>query len=83
MLLILNEGLEHEFEKAKSNESPKSFAKKNIKYNGIKYDQSSEFLYLYYGKNNVKNLIYSIKKYKMYKKNNDDELYLADLLKEL
>lgn len=82
MLLILNENLEKEYEKVKSVESPKSFAKKYIKYNGIKYDQSSEFLEMYFGGKNVKKLIKSISKYKKYKKHhNSDELYLADLLK--
>ena len=38
------------FEGVKSVESPKSFAKKYIKYNGIKYDQSSEFLEMYFPK---------------------------------
>ena len=56
ILLILNEGLLKEFEKVKSIESPKSFAKKNIKYNGKKYDQSSLFLKNYYGGKNVINL---------------------------
>ena len=83
MLLILNEGLEKEYEKVKSSMSPKEFAKKNIKYNGIKYDQSSEFLEMYYSKNNIDNLIKNIKKYKNYKKHHDkDELYLADILKK-
>ena len=82
MLLILNEGLEREYEKVKSSESPKSYAKKNIRYNGRKYDQSSEFLKMYYGGSNVTNLISNIKQYKIYKKqHNRDELYLADILK--
>ena len=82
MLLILNEGLEREYEKVKSSESPKSFAKKNVRYNGRKYDQSSEFLKMYYGGSNVTNLISNIKQYKIYKKqHNRDELYLADILK--
>lgn len=82
MLLILNEGLEKEYEKVKSSQSPKTFAKKNIRYNGKKYDQSSEFLEAYYGGPNVKNLIDNIKKYKTYKRQHDrDELYLADILK--
>lgn len=83
MLLILNERLERDYEKVKSNQSPKAFAKKNIKYNGKKYDQSSEFLEMYYGGNRVIFLIESIRKYKNYKKQHSkDELYLADLLKK-
>lgn len=82
MLLILNEGLEKEYEKVKSNTSPKDFAKKNIAYNGKKYNQSSQFLEEYFGGENVGNLIESIKKYKSYKRHNKrDELYLADLLR--
>ena len=82
MLLILNEGLEKEYEKVKSSQSPKVFAKKNIKYNGKMYDQSSEFLLEYYGSYNVKCLISNIKKYKKYKRQHGkDELYLADILK--
>lgn len=82
MLLILNEGLEKEYEKVKSSESAKAFAKKNIKFNGKKYDQSSDFFKAYYGGTNINNLINNIKKYKTYKKqHNKDELYLADILK--
>ena len=82
MLLIINEGLEKNYEKVKSIESPKTFAKKNIKYKGIYYDQSNEFLKMYYGGNNTINLINNIKRYKTYKhKHERDELYLADLLK--
>ena len=82
ILLILNEGLEKEYEKVKSFQSPKMFAKENIKYNGKKYDQSSKFLEEYYGGVNVKKLIANIKKYKTYKRqHNKDELYLADILK--
>ena len=81
MLLIINEGLEKQYEKVKSSESPKSFAKKFIKLNGKKYDQSSDFFKEYYGGNNISELVWSIKKYKTYKKHLKDELYLADLLK--
>ena len=82
ILLILNEGLEKEYEKVKSSHSPKIFAKKNIRYNGKKYDQSSEFLTEYFGGSNIKNLVKSIKKYKIYKRHDKNELYLADILKK-
>lgn len=83
MLLILNEGLEKKYEKVKNMQSPKEFAKENIKYNSIKYDQSSVFLEMYYGGTNVINLINNIKNYKKYKKQHaKDELYLADLLRK-
>lgn len=82
ILMIINENLEKEYEKVKSYESPKLFAKKNIKFNGKRYDQSSLFFQEYYGGENVKNLIRNIKKYKKYKNHRrKDELYLADLLK--
>ena len=82
MLLILNEGLEKKYEKEKSSQSPKTFAKKNIKYNGKRYDQSSDFFKDYYNGNNINNLINNIKKYKTYKRHHSkDELYLADILK--
>lgn len=82
MLLILNEKLEKEYEKVKSVYSPKEFAKRNIRYNGRKYDQSSDFLITYFGGTNIKKLIANINKYKTYKKqHNKDELYLADILK--
>lgn len=83
MLLIINEGLEKEYEKVKKIKSPKVFAKEHIKYNGLEYDQSSIFLEMYYGGKNIKDLISNIKKYKTYKKQHEkDELYLADLLKK-
>lgn len=83
ILLIINEGLIKEYEKVKSSESPKSFAKKYIKFNDMKYDQSSNFLFEYYGGKNIKSLIDNIRRYKTYKKQHDkDELYLADLLKK-
>lgn len=80
ILLIINEKLLKDYEKVKSIESPKTFAKKNIKFNGKKYDQSSEFLKNYYS--DINKLIKNLKEYKKYKKkHNKDELYLADLLK--
>ena len=80
ILLIINEGLLKDYEKVKSIESPKTFAKKNIKFNGKKYDQSSDFLPNYYS--DINKLIKNLKDYKKYKKkHNKDELYLADLLK--
>lgn len=82
ILLILNENLIKEYDKVKSSQSPKTFAKKYIKYNGKKYDQSSEFLSIYYKGTRVENLIKNITDYKKYKKHNKDELYLYDLLKK-
>lgn len=79
ILLIISENMLHEYEKVKKEMSPKEYAKKNIKLNGKKYDQSNEFLIDYY--RNVNKLISSIKNYKKYKKHLKDEFYLADLLK--
>jgi len=81
MLLILNESLEYEYEKVKSEQSPKTFAKRNIRFNGKKYNQSCEFLMSYYGGEKIANLIANIKRYSKYKKHEKDELYLANLLK--
>lgn len=82
ILLIINEGLFKEYQKVKSNITPKEFVKENIKFNGMKYDQSCEFLNQYYGNNNIKKLINNIKEYKsLNKKHNKDELYLSDLLR--
>lgn len=82
ILLIINEGFIKDYEKVKSNESPKAFAKRNIAFHIRKYDQSCDFLLEYYGGKNIENLINNIKDYKKYKRqHNKDELYLADLLK--
>ena len=81
-MLILNENMEKEYEKVKKKETPKDFAKRNIKFNGKRYNQSSEYLEMYFGGDNIDKLVKSIKKYKSYKKHKSkSELYLADLLK--
>lgn len=79
ILLIINEGLYNEF--LKSKDKLKGFAIKNIRYNKVKYNQSSEFFVNYYGGKRISNLVDNLKKYKHIKKHNKDELYLADLLK--
>ena len=78
-LLIINENLINEFNKSK--ESPKEFAKRNIVYNGVRYDQSNDFLKKYYGGKRINNLVDNIIKYKHIKRHEKDELFLADLLK--
>ena len=78
-LLIINENLINEFNKSK--ESPKKFAKRNIVYNGLRYDQSNDFLKNYYGGRRINNLVDNIIKYKHIKRHEKDELFLADLLK--
>lgn len=79
MLIIINENLVMEFNKSK--EMPKDFAKRNIRYNGKRYEPTNVFLKDYYGGERVNNLIQNIIEYKRIKKHNKDELYLADLLK--
>ncbi len=81
MLFIISENKVNEFVKVKSNMKPKDFAKQNIKHNGVKYNNQTEF-YTKYFDNNISALVDSIKEYKRIKKSHQkDELYLADLLK--
>lgn len=81
MLLIIAEGLESEFQKVKSNESPKEFAKENIKYNGVKYNNSTKFYEDYFGTR--PELLYDsiIKYHEINKGHKKGEGYLAKLLK--
>ena len=81
MLLIISEGLVAEFEKTKSNVTPKEFAKQHIRCGRKKYDNSTQFYNDYYGLN-PDALVETIKEYKRIKgAHKKDELYLADLLK--
>lgn len=80
ILLIINEGMYKQFTKS-SEKKPKTFAKKNIIYNKRRYDQSNEFLEMYYGGRRILNLINNLREYKKIKKHDKEELYLADLLK--
>ena len=79
ILIILNEGLYKQFQKSK--ESPKTFAKRNIIYNNRRYDQSSDFLEMYYGGKRINMLTKNIIDYKHLKKHKKDEFYIADLLR--
>ncbi len=82
ILLIINEGLFNQYNKVKNKLSPKEFAKKNIKLNKQKYNNSTNFWKDYY-KDNIADLVENIKTYKKIKKNLDykKEEYLADYLK--
>ncbi len=82
MILIINENLLDKYKKVQSRIKPKSFAKANIRLNGRKYDNSSEFYLDYYSGKNVSSLIDNLKSYKQNKHHNNDEGYLADLLKD-
>lgn len=79
MLLIIAEGLVYDYNKYKSKEDAKSYAKSNIKLGKKKYDNSTKFFVDYFG-DNVDLLVESIKRYKHIKKHNRDEYFLADLL---
>ncbi len=79
MLLIISEGLTEEYDKVKSSVKPKAFAKKNVRYNRKKYDNSTEFYREYYA--DYKKLVDAIVEYKRVKgSHRKDEFYLADLL---
>lgn len=79
ILLIINEGMLKDYNK--SGLTPKQYALKNIKFNGRKYDQSTDFLINYYEKK-VNNLVNNISEYKrIKKKHNKEEHYLCELLK--
>lgn len=80
ILLIIQEGMYQSFLKS-GEKKPKSFAKKYIFYNKNRYDQSNEFLTMYFGGERIKELIHSLNEYKRLRKHDKDELYLADLLK--
>lgn len=81
MLLIISEGLTKEFEKIKSKEKAKTFAKENIKCGRRAYKNDTSFYTAYYD-NNPELLVNSIKEYRHIKgSHNKDEHYLAELLK--
>ena len=81
ILLIQNEGLLDKYMKVKSKKDIKDFAKENIVYNGIRYNNSTEFYELYYGGKRLPILLDNIRTYKSKHNNKRNEKYLADLLK--
>lgn len=80
LLLIINEGLYHEYVKVSSKTNPKSFAKCYIHFHKKHYDNSSQFYFDYYD-HRISCLVENIKEYKKLKKHEKDEGYLYDLLK--
>lgn len=66
MLLIISENMDSEFEKVKSNTSPKIFSKENIVYNRKRYDNSTTFYHDYYGER-IDLLVNTIKRYRQLK----------------
>ena len=79
ILLVINENLFKEYNKVKNKKSPKEFAKKYIKYNREKYNNSTDFWNKYYS-SDINKLVNNIKEYKRLKKNFKGEEYLADYL---
>ena len=71
-----------DYEKVKSDISPKEFAKMHIRIGKRRYDNSSKFYQDYFG-NNVASLVSAIKKYQRIKGkgHQNDELCLGELLK--
>lgn len=81
MLLIISENKHLDFEKVKSQTTPKRFSKENIVYNRIRYNGSTAFYREYY-RERIELLVNAINRYKQLKgKHEKDEFYLADLLK--
>ncbi len=81
MLLIIAENLLDEYNKVKSAKKPKVFAKEHIQCGHQKYDNSTRFYELYFGRNPLL-LAASIKEYKRkHGSHKKEERYLADLLK--
>lgn len=80
ILLIINENKYRDFCNS-SEKKPKIYAKKNIIYNKVRYNQTSKFIYDYYSGKRIKNLIENLNEYKRIKRHKREELYLADLLK--
>ena len=79
--LIINEGLVSEYEKGKSETSPKVFAKRYICCGKKRYNNSSKFYHDYYS-GDCDKLVNAICEYKRSRgAHQKDELYLADLLR--
>jgi hypothetical protein len=81
MLLIISEGLTKKFDKVKSKEKAKTFAKNNIKCGRRPYKNDTSFYTAYYD-SNPDLLVQSIKEYRHIKGSHaKDEHYLAELLR--
>lgn len=78
MLVIISEGLYEKYQKVKSKQKPKVFAKENIKHHKKRYTNSQEWIKGYFDEQKI---IYALSKYKELSKHKDDELYVIDLLK--
>lgn len=81
MLLIISEGLTKEYEKVKSKEKAKTFAKTNIKCGRRLYKNDTSFYTAYYDEK-PELLVNSIKEYRRIQgAHKKDEHYLAELLR--
>ena len=80
ILLVIAENRAKDFEKEKSKKSPKEFCKEHLRFQGKRYDNSTEF-FLNYFSGRIEFLVHTIKEYKRtHKKHKRDEEFLADLL---
>lgn len=84
ILLILAEGLEHEFDKVRAGrnrQSPKEFAKEHIRLGHKRYNNSTKFYKDYFGPQ-PEVLVQAIRKYQhTYRSHRTGERYVAELLR--
>ena len=78
MLLIIHEGLFKEYQKVKSTKKPKVFAKENIKHNGVRYNNTSEWIKQYFEEVELKKLL---SEYKKLLRHDKTQKHLLDLVK--
>lgn len=77
MLMIIHEGLFKEYQKVKSTKKAKVFAKENIKCNGVRYNNSSEWVKEYFTPIDIKKLL---TKYRRLLKHDKTQKHLLDLI---
>jgi hypothetical protein len=78
ILIIISEGLYEEYQKVKSKQKPKVFAKENIKYNGKRYTNSQDWITTYFDEEAIS---YALNEYKRVSKHAKTERFLGDLLR--
>jgi hypothetical protein len=78
ILIIISEGLYEEYQKVKSKQKPKVFAKENIKYNGKRYTNSQDWITTYFDEETIS---YALNEYKRVSKHAKTERFLGDLLR--
>lgn len=82
ILLIIEKDLLDEYERVKSRQKPKDFAKTHIEHNKKKYDNNTKWLKAYFETWEDDKFIEILTKYKKKKKHKKGELFIADLLKK-